>query len=80
MPCKNVLFAATRKCSVLTSVKHTYISVLLPNCFLFELNLNFICASITYVEIEETCPFFGAGRDHKGLGEISTSKKHSLPY
>jgi len=50
------------------------------DCFLIRLNLNFNCDSITYVEIEETCPFFGEGRDHRGLGKISTSKKHSLPY
>jgi len=50
------------------------------DCLLIRLNLNFNCDSITNVEIEETCPFFGEGRDHRGLGKISTSKKHSLPY
>jgi hypothetical protein len=37
------------------------------------------CASITYVEIEETCPFLRRGRDHRGLGEISTRKKTFPP-
>jgi hypothetical protein len=28
--------------------------------------LNFTCANIVHVEIEETCPVLRTGRDHKG--------------
>jgi len=44
------------------------------------LNLNFLCASIIHVEIEETCPVARTGRDHKGSGKISIRKKYVLPY
>lgn len=33
MPCKNVWFSATRKCPVLTSVKHALIKVFIPWMF-----------------------------------------------
>jgi len=33
---------------------------------MIRLNLNIICASINYVEIEDTCLVAITGRDHRG--------------
>jgi hypothetical protein len=44
--------------------------------FFFRVSLtpNLSCAIINQVEIEVICPFLRRGKNHKGLGKISTSK------
>jgi len=50
--------------------------------FLFRVSLtpNLSCAIINYVEIEVICPLLKRGKNHKGLGKISTSKNYIPPY
>jgi hypothetical protein len=44
--------------------------------FFFRVSLtpNLSCAIINCVEIEVICPLLKRGKNHKGLGKISTSK------
>ena len=49
--------------------------------FFFRVSLtpNLSCAIINHVEIEVICPLLRRGKNHKGLGKISTSKNYIPP-